>query len=310
MSDGSLLLSIIVVNWNTRVLLAQCLASIQNSLQDDFFEIIVVDNASSDGSLEMVQDRFPRVRLIKNDNNAGFARANNQAIQASRGQFILLLNSDAYFVDESAIRMVTIARENPDIGILGGNLFFPDGRPQSSHGELPSLPLEIRSLFGLDKSLEPAISKPEEAFVDSGYVNGACLMIRRACLDQIGLLDEGFFMFSEEIDWCIRAKKAGWRVCHAPDTHIVHQVGGSTAVPSGRVLMLYRGKLHYFAKHYGALAQLALYTAMWFATLSKLLIYSLLRGASLGRIKKDALWRSVARDLVKVSRTNTQESGI
>lgn len=291
-------LSIVIVNWNTSRLLEQSLRSVYDTVHGLEFEVFVVDNASQDGSQAMVRQRFPAVQLLENNDNLGFARANNQAIRESRGRYILLLNSDAFLTGDAAWQMVRLLDQFVEVGIVGANLFFPDGKPQPSHGPLPTLWSEVRSLFGLDKAM-PRSPTGRRAFtyVKTGMVDGACLLVRRAVLDQVGLLDEGFFMFNEEVDLCCRAIRAGWQVAHLPTARVIHIGGGSTGHTAGRILMLYRAKLQYFAKHYGWSVERRLRGMMQLAALVKLLMYALLKSLSFGRVQRDELWRSVAKGL-------------
>lgn len=302
MKDRSLVdLSVAVVSWNTCALLACCVQSIYDTIEDMEFEIFVVDNASTDGSAAMVRDRFPEVRLIENDENVGFARANNQAVQQSVGRYILLLNSDACVVKNAIERMVRVMDAHADVGIVGADLISPDGNPQLDHGSFPTLTSEVGSLLGLDKF---HLYFPRHfalgCFVETGWVSGACLMARRRMLEQVGLLDEGFFMFSEEIELCRRARAAGWNVVHLPSARVVHIGGGSTGLTPERILRLYRGKLQYFDKTQGPVAKCTLLGAIWCATGLKVLVYTLLHGLSMGRVRRDVLWRAVAKGLVGV----------
>lgn len=291
-------LSIIVVNWNTRDLLAECLDSITRTVERITYEIIVVDNASSDGSQAMVRQRFPQACLIENSENAGFARANNQAIRQSCGKYILLLNSDAALLEETAARLVQAMETNPRAGLVGARLVYPDGRPQASHAPLPTLWSECASLAGLDKALRKADSAATgSAPVPTGMVDGACLMARRSTLDQIGLLDERFFMFNEEVDLCQRAHAAGWDVLHVPGAVTVHVAGGSTGVTPARILRLYKGKLQYFQKHYGGRARSRLQLAMRLVAGGKALFYGLFSLGKPAYAQKKTLWRAVSRGL-------------
>lgn len=269
-------LSIIVVNWNTRGLLAECLESgvrcqvsgfseqrRENLTTDPSLlspdpgllttEIFVVDNASTDGSPEMVAKRFPWVRLIRNRENVGFARANNQAIALAQGRYVLLLNSDAQLTPGALEAMIGCLDADPQAGIAGVCQVYPDGRRQFCYGRFPTLWREARTLFGLHRwDLTPFDTLRAPRQVD--WVSGACLMARRAMLDQIGLLDESFFMFGEEVDLCLRATQAGWKVLLVPAAPIIHAQAGSTGKTPERILRLYRGKLRYANKHLGATA--------------------------------------------------------
>jgi GT2 family glycosyltransferase len=293
----SMILSISIVSFNTCEILRKCLEAVENQISDLQYEVIVVDNASSDGSQEMVQRCFPLVRLIPNTENQGFARANNQAIRQSQGDYIMLLNSDAFVMEGAVEGLLDVMNSSPDIGIAGADLVYPDGRAQVRHGPLPTLFSEIRSLYGLDKSSGAENIKSSGKVLSTGVVSGACLMVRRKMLDEIGLLDENIFMFSEEIDLCRRAHEAGYRVVQVPSARVVHCEGGSTGHDERRLLLLYKGKLYYFRKHSGRLAAALLLAAMWTGTLGKLLVYGALRILSHGRVRKEVVWLGVAKGL-------------
>lgn len=292
-------LSVVIVNWNTRDLLMHCLESLYDTVQAIEFEVFMVDNASSDGSPSMVRDRFSQVSLIENPTNVGFAAANNQAIIRSSGRYVLLLNSDAQVLGNALPQMVRFLDAHSDAGIVGPHLVFPDGRPQTAHGPLPTLASEIQGLLGLDRLLCRWNRRrdPTGTYAEAGYVSGACLMVRRQALEQVGLLDERFFMFGEEIDLCNRAHGAGWRVCHLPSAQVVHLGGGSTGRTGARVVRLYRGKLAYFRKHHGDLAGRILLFAMCLSTALKVAVYTTARFATGGRVRADVLWRSVWKGL-------------
>jgi len=292
------LLSIIIVNWNTKDLLAKCLESIYETVEGLTFEVLVVDNASTDGSAAMVRRRFPQVRLIENDENVGFARANNQAIRCARGRYVLLLNSDTEVVPGSIANMVTELETQPDVGITSVCLAFPGGSPQFCYGRFPNLYTEFRSLFGMhrwDLSCWGKINAPRE--VD--WVSGACLMARKGMLDEIGLLDEKFFMFGEEVDLCYRAKEAGWRICLVPSDPVIHVRAGSTGKTSGRLLRLYRGKLRYFRKHLGQAQTQLLLLMIHISALGKLMLYSALSLSKPEYVRLRHLWAQILTVILK-----------
>jgi GT2 family glycosyltransferase len=282
-------LSIIIVNWNTRELLAQCIQSIQDHVGEIKTQILVVDNASMDGSPDMVRREFPQVELINNSQNVGFASANNQAIRRSRGQFILLLNSDAQLVAGAAKNMLRYMNEDPKIGITGVCLKSADGSPQFCYGSFPNLWRDFRSLFGMhrwDLSSWGAVTGPQ----DVDWVSGACLMARRAMLDEIGLLDENFFMFGEEVDLCYRAKQAGWRVCLVPSDPVLHFRAGSTGKTPERITRLYNGKIRYCQKHLGQLQMSLLKIMIRLSTLGKLALFGGLSTINCRYQQRKQLW--------------------
>ncbi|MSP11794.1 MAG: glycosyltransferase family 2 protein [Chloroflexi bacterium] len=259
-SNLGLSLSIIIISWNTRDLLAKCLASVYNPRPAASFEVIVVDNASSDGSPEMVKTQFPQVRILENSQNLGFARANNQAIRASQGRYILLLNSDTIVTPHAVQMLLDCMQTHPQAGVCGPMLINANATFQASFNDFPNLFTEIIHLLGVAPRLLSR-SYPSYELTDSrqlravDWVGGACFMIRRACIDQVGLLDESFIMYGEEVDWCYRIRQHGWEVIYQPDARIIH-LGGQSAlrVPAWKYLQLQRGKVLFFRKHYGPIA--------------------------------------------------------
>ena len=252
-------LSIVIVNWNTRDLLVQCLHSIQHdrlAQQRLTLEVIVVDNGSGDGSVQVVRRQFPEVRVMENLKNAGFARANNQAIAASRGRYILLLNSDTRVIRGALSSLLEFMEDHPDAGGAGARVLNPDGTLQVSCFPFPTLSREFWYLLHLDlvwPYAEYRMARWEQdtaRFVD--VLLGACLMLRRESLGQVGSLDEDFFMYSEEVDLCYRLHKAGWRLYWVPEAEVVHYGGQSTKQAAEEMfLQLYRSKVMFFRKHYG-----------------------------------------------------------
>ena len=274
---GNVQLSILIVNWNTRDLLARCLASIYAHPPSPAFEVIVVDNASTDGSPAMVRERFPQVRLIENGENVGFARANNQAIRESRGAYLLLLNSDTLVLPAAFDRLLAFMAAHPRAGMVGPRVLNPDGSLQPSCTPFPTLAREAWRMFHGDRIRPWAVyamtawdvETPREVDV----LMGAALLVRRQVIDEIGLLDEAFFMYSEEVDWCLRAKKAGWKVWWEPRAQIIHYGGQSSKQASEKMFLhLYRSKVLFFRKHYGPL-QTTLYKGILaLASLPRLLL--------------------------------------
>ncbi len=286
-------LSIIVVNWNTSDYLHKCLHSLYDTVQEQNFDVWVVDNGSTDVSVAMVQREFPEVNLIENSENLGFARANNQAFKLCGGKFLLLLNSDAFVKDNAVRSLVNTLASDPLAGVVGARLEYPDGRSQNCYSKLPTLGSELIRLSGLDKWLHPE-GRPDhdnnQDVKQVGAVSGACLLARRAMLDEIGFFDERFFMFSEEIDLCKRAWHSGWRVLHQPAAQVVHVNAGSGGA-AGRVIALYRAKLQYFEKHHGKLPTQVLYSAMRLLCFLKILIYKV-RDRT-----REHFWQEVNREL-------------
>jgi len=247
-------LSLLIVNWNTRELLRRCLAAVAATVKEPH-ELLVVDNGSDDGSAAMVREQFPEAILIANPVNRGFAAAVNQALAQATGEFLLLLNSDAQVQPAAVETMVHYLREHPRVGMCGGRLRDAQGRVQHSFGNGPTVWSEAirksvwnpwtRSAWG-SRWLEQRYRQPTQ--VD--WVLGACLMIRRATVAQIGPLDEQFFFYFEEVDWCRRARQAGWVVVYLPTAEVLHLGGQSVAHDPARMAHQYRkSQRRYYHKH-------------------------------------------------------------
>lgn len=273
-------LSVIIVNWNTRDLLAECLRSIVRSQGLDFrfqepgassqrqetltpdpcpltTEIFVVDNASSDGSAAMVRELFPWVRLIESPNNLGFAAGNNLALRHATGQYILLLNPDTVVTEGAIERLWQVLAAQPAAGIAGAQLLNADDSPQMSVGVYPSLwselPLVNRRLNPMRSTRQLSTARSDLIVQSVDWVSGACLMIKRQVVETIGLLDENFWLYTEETDWCYRARAAGWNVLSVPDVKIYHLARAA----SGQrhvftMLHFYQSRIRFARKHYGA----------------------------------------------------------
>ena len=223
------LVTIIIVNWNTKALTANCIQSILAKNKQTNFEIIVVDNASSDGSVAFLKSKFPEITLIENTSNVGFSRANNQAIKKANGKFILLLNSDTEMLTrEPLLRLKIFFAKNPNVGIVGATLVLPDGKIQSAGRKFLSLKNLIKQqfFFGATPGMKSRKSEHLPFFAD--YVDGAFLAIRRQVISEIGLLNEDYFMFGEDMEWCARAQKAGWKVMVLPGIQVLHYHGASS----------------------------------------------------------------------------------
>lgn len=252
--------SIIIVSWNTADLLAACLRSLRDV--DVSAEILVVDNGSTDGSVERVRREFPDVRLIAQAANTGFARANNAGLAAARGRFLLLLNPDTELRRGALRSLVDGMRREPRVGIAGPPLWNPDGSPQPSVQTFPTLGSELLRQTMLHRAL-PGRLRREARRRDTRaveVVSGAALCIRRECLESIGPLDEGIFMFYEDTDWCYRAHESGWEIRFVDGPGVVHHKGAASggASRTRTLLASHRGMLHYFRKHHGPRAVPAL----------------------------------------------------
>lgn len=252
-------LSIVIVNWNTCRLLRECLRSLAACAGFSGWQCIVVDNASTDGSAEMVAREFPQVELIGNDSNAGFGAANNQGIRAAAGRYILFLNSDTVVPDHALTELVRFMQEHPQAGACGPRLARPDGHAQSfAFGGDPTPGYLLRR--GLSRRL---FKKPlhdwetkEPQTVD--WVSGASLLIRNEALQRAGGFDEDFFMYFEDNDLCLRLRRAGFQIWYDPQVTITHLGGASLAQSAVRTGWYDASLRCLYAKHYTPLARLTL----------------------------------------------------
>lgn len=251
MSDPRL--SICIVNWNTRALLEHCLESIYSDPESANWEVIVVDNASSDDSVSMVQTLFPAAVLMPLKTNEGFVGANNIAMDAARAPYWLLLNSDTRVERGALGQLVDLMEETPDAGAVGAKLLNEDGSLQLSCGITPTFWSEIANKILLHK-LFPffKLGAWDHAQIrEVGWVTGACLLVRRETADRVGLLDPAIFMFYEDLEWCLRIRKGGWKVFYHAFSRVVHLGGQSTRQNFGEMLFISHQSLFYwYAKHF------------------------------------------------------------
>jgi len=252
-------LSVVIVNWNVKDLLKKCLASVYRQTLGISFEVFVVDNASPDNSAAMVAAEFPQVKLIANLDNKGFAAANNQGIREAKGEFILLLNPDTEILDNALAKAVELTRQNVRIGVLGCRLLNSDQTLQPSARRFPTLADQFLILLKVHH-LWPDMEIFRRYFAqdfdysaagEADQVMGAFFLIRRETLDQIGLLDEGYFIWFEEVDFCRRAKDAGWKIAYAPEVEIIHHCSQSfkQVLSLSKQKIFNRSLLRYFQKH-------------------------------------------------------------
>lgn len=272
-------LSIIVVNWNTRELLGRCLNSVYETAGELLCEVFVVDNGSTDASTEMVRARFPQARLIENGENLGFARANNQAIRLAEGRYVLLLNSDAEVCPGALASMVEFADRHAAIGVLGPALCSPDGVVQPSWARFPTVWTELWGVHrrGQEPFAGHVPGEPAQAYLVD-WMAGACLMVRQETFDQVGPMDERFFLYSEETDLCKRIRDAGWLNVYYPQAKVVHHQGASSSRDRGRsYVQLRRSKVLYAQKHAGAWSAACLRVGFTLLAVLKALFHSALR---------------------------------
>jgi N-acetylglucosaminyl-diphospho-decaprenol L-rhamnosyltransferase len=262
-------LSIVIVSWNVRDLLIACLESILRSVQDSHSiraELIVVDSASTDGSAVLIAERFPAIRVLPQSENLGFTAGNNLGLQSATGRYLMLLNPDTIVVDDALAKMVAYLDANPKVGALGPQTLNPDGSTQSTRRRFPTIaigfwestwiqPFAPRHL--LDCYYATDIQDNQIAEVD--WVQGSALVVRREVYAQIGGLDTGYVMYSEELDWCRRIKSAGWQVIYLGTVQIIHYGGQSTdQVTTRSHIHFQQSKLRYFRKYHGPIVAFVL----------------------------------------------------
>ncbi|HEX6288020.1 MAG TPA: glycosyltransferase family 2 protein [Herpetosiphonaceae bacterium] len=254
--------TIVVVSYNVCALLRQCLSSAVAAKPPA--QVIVVDNASHDGSVEMVRREFPTVMLIANKRNRGFAAGTNQGLCHALAadlpsDYVLLLNPDAFLRRGALAAMVEFMDEHPRVGAVGARLFYPDGRPQEGAWHFPTLWMTLLDLF---PPRGPLLGRLYASSLNGRYREergsdpfpidhplGAAMLLRRTTLEQVGLLDEGYWMYVEEVDWCYRCRQAGWAIWQVPSAEVVHVAGASSQQFKGRSFVaLHRSRLRFFAK--------------------------------------------------------------
>lgn len=273
------LLSVVIVSFNTRDLLRECLHSIVENPHHEVVgagagapgaappgshdkprlacEIIVVDNASTDGSADMVASEFPQATLVRSPENMGFARASNLGLRQARGEMLLLLNPDTEVAGEALPLLARFLVGYPSVAAVAPALIFPDGRPQHGAFRFPTLAMALLDYFPLhhrllDSALNGRYRTPSDLRpfrID--HPLGAAMMIGRQALDRVGALDEAFFMYCEEVDWCLRARKQGWQLYQVPAAKVLHHVGQSTSQFREQMFVeLHRSRDLLFKKHY------------------------------------------------------------
>lgn len=251
------MLSILIVNWNTREHLRKCLETIRAFPPDGQWEVIVVDNASSDGSADMVETAFPSVRLVRQQRNVGYAAGNNIAFSEARGDFLLTLNPDTEFIDNSLSTAVRKISGWPEVGALTGKLLNPDGTLQSSIRGFPRPLSVLFDVLGLAKIFPNSkvfgayrmryFDYDKESDVEQPM--GTFIVYRKAALDQVGLMDERFPIFFNEVDLMYRLHLAGWKIRYSPDISLIHHGGASTKqVRKAMIWESHRSLIRYYRK--------------------------------------------------------------
>jgi len=248
--------SIVIVSYNGRDFLQQCLASIHGETRDVEFEVIVVDNASLDGTPDMVSAGFPQVHLIRRASNAGFAAAANEGLRVARGDALMLINPDSELYGNILPPMLRYLREQPDIGILAPKLLDPGGTVQLSVRRFPGFQTALFNRYSALTRLVPdnrysrgylMTDFDHDRIADVDWASAACWLLSRGAYEEIGPLDEGYFWAVEDVDYCQRAHRAGWRVVYYPDVAVWHHIGISSAtLPNRAIIARHRGMWRYY----------------------------------------------------------------
>ncbi|MGA9362799.1 MAG: glycosyltransferase family 2 protein [Bacteroidota bacterium] len=261
--DQQIDLSLVIANHNTRKLLGDCLQSLQRGNGGISTEAIVVDNGSSDGSPEMLAERFPDAILIRNSTNEGFAKPNNQGLRIARGRYLMLLNSDTIVRPRALETLVRFMDEHPEVGACGPRLLYPDGRLQPSCRSLPSLWRHFCDMTGLETffpnsafgNFETRFKYDRDEEVDQPM--GAALLVRREAVQDVGYLDERLKIYYNDADWCMRIRQAGWSIRFVHDSEIIHHGSMTTAITNRRLEQfdeMFQNCLYYYQKHFGRAA--------------------------------------------------------
>ncbi len=283
-------LSIVIVNWNTQQLLRDCLHSVNRALDGLTAEILLVDNASSDGSCAMVRNEFPDVRLFESPENLGFAGGNNLALAHAAGRYVLLLNTDTLVHGTVLSDAVAWLDRNPNVGVMGPRVLNTDGSIQPSCSAFPSLKYLAMQTLGLtrvarlDSYRMTGWDRASERRVE--VISGAAMFVRRSAMLEVGLLDEAFFFYGEETDWCRRFAQAGWEVMFAPIPDITHFGNGSASrLNHRRDVMMTEATTRLHRKHGGRFAALCCFLLLSAHNISRAVFWSLV-----GMTRKPGAW--------------------
>jgi GT2 family glycosyltransferase len=266
-------ISLVIVAWNAKKYVELCLQSLVDAPPRRSMEVFVVDNASADGTLEMIETRFPWVKLIKSPENLGFSRGNNVAIRQTTGRYVALVNPDVIVFPDCLDALADFLDKNPMVGNVGPRVFNPDMTQQSTCRRFPTIWNNFCSasrLEGIFKGSrffagEHMFYFPHDRTLSVDVIVGCFSMIRREALDMVGLLDEGLFMYGDDVDWCRRARNAGWDVVFYPGARAIHDHGKTTApFPVHFAVAQQRSVLHYWRKHHSPLKVLGIQSIMVF----------------------------------------------
>lgn len=303
-SRGSVDISVVIVNWNTRELLLDCVASLIEQTRASTLEIIVVDNDSRDGSMEALAERFPQVISIRNPDNLGFSKANNQGLRIARGRYLCLVNSDVKALDGVLDKLRAFMEAQPDVGAVAPRTVGGDLKLRKNCREYPSIRNALCQAVFLDQLFPSVGAFRGRDLRDYDYattreievLSGCFLMVRRAVIEKVGMLDERFFIYSEDVDWCKRIRAGGWKVVYLPSAEAIHYGGSSSTVE--RVLFnreMLKANLQYWRKHHGRAATLLFWALQILGATLRAVGWSVLTliGLGHGRCRAQAIeyWR-------------------
>ena len=279
--------SVIIVNWNTCKLLEDCLLSLQASTGDFSMEIIVVDNNSSDDSVKMLETKFHEVKLIVNQQNLGFAAANNKGIRKSKGRYVLLLNSDTVVFEDTLAKTIEYGDANPDAAAIGCRVMLNNKQPQMTCFNFPDLLSVFFGASGLERMFrknrifgrERMWWWNRDTFRQVDVISGMYMLVRRQAIAEIGLMDEDYFFYYEETDWCYRFAKNGWKLLFTPETSIIHVGGGGQSSAKAAVKMFVQQQkscLIFFKKHKGPFKTLIARILLTTGFAGRLIVWSIM----------------------------------
>ena len=281
-------LSVILVNYNSTEDLKNCLTSLHRHLSNLAFECCVVDNASATGDLDALQRTFPAVKIIRNSQNFGFAKAMNQGLRETHAPFVLWINPDAALQDKGITILVEFLKQNPAVGIVGPKILDPDGGDQLSCRSFPSYETALFSRYSFLTRLFPknpfskrylGTDRDRSQIQTVDWVSGACLLHKRELSEKLGGLDERFFMYCEDTDFCLRARQAGWSTVYHPGATVEHSIGASSqGMPLKMIQAHHQSMWHYYTKHFkrNPLKDFAVCSAIKLRCLWKILLHALI----------------------------------
>jgi len=316
------MVSLVIVVWNAKKYVIECLESLREHCRNIYDEVIVVDNASTDGTPELIAEMFPEFKLIRNSENLGFAKANNLGIAQTSGEYVCLVNSDVKFTDDCLSPMLSYLSKNPTVGMVGPKMLATDGEVRRSTMRYPTVWNEFCRALGLDIIFKKSrlfggllmADFDHKTTTEVEVLNGWFVIVRRTALNRVGLLDPQFFMYAEDLDWCYRFHQAGEEIVFFADAGAIHYGGASSSkAPLRFYLEMCRANWQYWQKHRGWLAQMAFLAVFGTYHLVRLtgsaLIYLFSpsrRDENLARLKRS----SVCLHWVSQPQRNPLESGI